>query len=602
MVARWGLARMGWCVAIFVGVSLLMLGAPLRARPQAEDVGIQVGQIQTSAEAEVVQGTVINLVTREPIARALVYTPDNRYAVMTDDRGHFEFRYPARDGSNPPNFTPSDDPAETQAQQRAMQHWYARNARFETFFVKKPGYMTLDHEIRSTTATVPATPMIIELEPEARIIGHVQLPDMDGVQRGNVQIYRQDFEQGQPSWKLLESAKIRADGEFRFADLPAGTYKLFTLEEMERVPPVFNPRSQMFGYPPVYFPNSKDFASSTPIHLAAGATFEGNISLVRREYYPVKIGVSGAEGSGVAVTVYPQGHAGPGYELGFDPSEEAVRGLLPEGSYTLKVSTQEQQGSSGTLNFTVRGGPVEGVSVALVPNISLAVNVNTDFESELSSDPQVFGTAGGGGFRSISQGQLAISLTPVDRFENGGGAFGNQPRTNAETRLIVPNIAPGNYWVRIQTPGCYAASASWGGTDLLRHPIVVGTDGAGTPVEVVLRNDGAEVSGSVQEARHGGSPAAKDAAPAANNAEVYFVPTSDSEGQFREIRAMNGQFSLGMIPPGTYRVLAFTREQKEVDFSNKEEMRKFESKGVVLSLAPNQREDLQTPLTLVDEP
>jgi hypothetical protein len=354
-----------------VVVLLLMLATQLWARAQAQATGIQGSQAPSSGEPEVVQGTVINRVTREPVARALVYTPDNRFAVMTDDRGHFEFRFLPRDGTALPNPTPSDDPQEARAQQRALQLWFARNSRFENFFVKKPGYLALDHEIRSTTGAVPAGPMIIELEPEAHIVGHVQFPDVDLVERGQIQIYRQEFEEGQPSWKFADTVKIRANGEFRFADLPAGTYKLFTREQMERVPLVFNSRFQMFGYPPVYFPNSKDFASAMPIHLAAGATFEGNISLVRREYYPVKIGVSGADAVGGAlITVYPQGQPGPGYELRFDPSEEAVRGFLPEGSYTLKVSTQQQQGSSGALNFTVRGGPVEGVSVALVPNTS----------------------------------------------------------------------------------------------------------------------------------------------------------------------------------------------------------------------------------------
>ena len=36
-----------------------------------------------------VRGTVINSVTREPIARALVATADNRFAEFTDDQGRF---------------------------------------------------------------------------------------------------------------------------------------------------------------------------------------------------------------------------------------------------------------------------------------------------------------------------------------------------------------------------------------------------------------------------------------------------------------------------------------------------------------------------------
>ena len=40
------------------------------------------------------RGTVVNSVTREPVARALVSSPDNRFAAFTDDDGHFEFQPP----------------------------------------------------------------------------------------------------------------------------------------------------------------------------------------------------------------------------------------------------------------------------------------------------------------------------------------------------------------------------------------------------------------------------------------------------------------------------------------------------------------------------
>src|SRR5580692_2547086 len=43
-----------------------------------------------------VRGKVLNRITHEPISRALVFSPDQRYAMLTDDRGQFEFKFPAR--------------------------------------------------------------------------------------------------------------------------------------------------------------------------------------------------------------------------------------------------------------------------------------------------------------------------------------------------------------------------------------------------------------------------------------------------------------------------------------------------------------------------
>src|SRR5260370_17290828 len=44
------------------------------------------------------RGTVVNSATHEPISRALVFSPDNRFATMTDNRGHFEFTLPRGQG------------------------------------------------------------------------------------------------------------------------------------------------------------------------------------------------------------------------------------------------------------------------------------------------------------------------------------------------------------------------------------------------------------------------------------------------------------------------------------------------------------------------
>jgi hypothetical protein len=47
-----------------------------------------------NAASASLRGTVINSVTREAVARALVTTADNRFAAFTDDQGRFEFQLP----------------------------------------------------------------------------------------------------------------------------------------------------------------------------------------------------------------------------------------------------------------------------------------------------------------------------------------------------------------------------------------------------------------------------------------------------------------------------------------------------------------------------
>src|SRR5215472_6958566 len=64
-----------------------------------------------TSETHHIRGTVVNRVTHEPIPRALVSSPDNRFATMTDGEGHFEFSFPV---AHPPDNTTLNGPISTE--------------------------------------------------------------------------------------------------------------------------------------------------------------------------------------------------------------------------------------------------------------------------------------------------------------------------------------------------------------------------------------------------------------------------------------------------------------------------------------------------------
>jgi hypothetical protein len=47
------------------------------------------------------------------------------------------------------------------------------------------------------------------------------------------------------------------------------------------------------------------------------------------------------------------------------------------------------------------------------------------------------------------------------------------------------------------------------------------------------------------------------------------------------------------LPPGTYRVLAFEKQQPELEFANEELMSRYNSKAQVISVVPGQSENLR---------
>jgi hypothetical protein len=310
------------------------------------------------------RGTVINSVTREPIARALVFSPDNRFATFTNDQGHFEFQLP-RIESNP--NSPTGGPA-----------FYSSSVQL---MARKPGFLDPASWQAYNPQNAAPDDTTIALIPEALIVGRVNLPFSNQSDRITVQVYKRQVRDGRPFWAPAARTTTRSKGEFRVANLAAGTYKIFTDELLDRDPITFDPAGQLYGYPPLYYPAAGDFASASTITLEAGKTFQAELSPVLQPYYPVKIATTNFPTYGGAeLSVALQGHKGPGYSLGY--GSEGIGGTLPNGTYTVEATLRQgQRTATGIVNITVNGAPLTHASMAVIPNGSIPVNVKDELSA-----------------------------------------------------------------------------------------------------------------------------------------------------------------------------------------------------------------------------
>lgn len=539
---------------------------------------IQGGSGQTDSPSSV-HGKVLNRLTREPISRALVISPDQRYAILTDDRGRFEFKFPP--------LVP--EPKEEQAAApdanvfRARQLRMIQNARPTFFYARKPGFLQNGSKPSSAQVAANQSEIVIFLDPESLIVGHVNLPGSEGDMRIRTDLYRREFREGQEHWDLARTFTTWADGEFRFSELTAGIYKLGSGEQLDRDPLSSVPGGQLFGFAPIFYPGATDFSVAGPIQLGVGATFQANLSPVRHAYYPVKIPIRNASADqSISLRIYPLGHPGPGYSLGYNSAEQQIQGSLPDGNYTVEADARGGQSrSTGFLNFSVRGGPSEGSALTLIPNTSLTATVKEEFNSAQGA-PAVMNMApinGASNFARQRRVEAQVTLTPIDEFGSGEAAASQPVENSQDNALVIPNVRPGRYRVHV-VPGLgFAASVVSGGTDLLRQPLVVGLGGSASPIEITLRDDGAEVDGKVEEA---------------TECHVYFLPDAEGSGQFREANTtQDGSFFVSQLPPGTYRVLAFESPQNDLAYADAEAMRKLESRGQVIRADAGQKEHLR---------
>lgn len=568
------------------GRVLVAVFAALIVSAASASLPVQAQDAQLSGASTSLRGMVINVVTHEPVPHALVYSPDNRWAMFTGAEGHFEFKVPPAEAGTPGSTAAVSD----------VRYQLALMAR-------KPGFLENQNGTFFSAIGPPTTDEVtIGLTPEALIVGRVNLPASNQWDRIAVQVYRRQVEEGRAHWASLTTARVRSNGEFRLANLGAGEYKLFTGELLDRDPLTFNPRGQLYGYPPIYYPSAADFSSGAAIHLEAGKTFQAELAPVLQPYYPVKIAITGTqEMERVQASVALHGHRGPGYSLGYDGNSHAITGMLPNGTYTVEATLEGQENATGSVNITVKSAPVNDRTIALIPHGSIPVNIRADVEApgRHTASMQTRG--------EFSREQNAdVSLQPAEDFTLRRPAWLRPPRKPNDNALVLDNVGPGRYWVSIRPYWGYVASADAGGVDLLRHPLVVAPGGSSLPINVVLRDDFAKLDGSVEGLSSPASNAGNSTSvgrvtvysgtAALPGRFVFCVPLPDSTGRFTETQAApDGSFQVQQLPPGAYRILAFDRRQ-ELEYENPEAMRAYEGKGPVIRLAPGQTEHVRVSL------
>ena len=560
----------------------------------------------SQGQSDTIHGVVVNGATHEPVPRALVFSPDNRFATLTDNEGRFEFSAPAGTTA-PESQSPEGQPA-SDARPVEVPQW-VRSAP-SVLMARKPGFL----QDPSGAAINPQQnasdgDWTITLVPESLIVGKVTLASAEAPDSIQLELYRRVVQDGRARWVFLRGTASRSDGHFRFADLPAGTYKLLTRELLDRDPLIFNPRGQLYGYPPVYYPAAPGFSSAGEILLGAGETATASLQLVRQPYYNVRVPVVNSQEGGLGVDVFPAGHRGPGFALAYHAADQAIEGMLPDGTYEIDATNYARdRTAAGSTIITVRDGLVSGPALTLANGAAIPVVVKEEFTNAQKPD---FGltsswTIDGRRFSLTGpRAYLNLSLEPEDDFGHGRVATLRSPKAANDQSLVVENAFPGRYWVRVSSSRGYVALMRSGNIDLLHHPLSVSEGTAPEPIEITMRDETAEIEGTVEGLS--GSPAA---APSTSGrgyrgfpdvrrapAHVYCIPLGDSTGSFMEMWVSpDGNFHSAPLAPGAYRVLAFARPQPELEYHNPEAMQAYDSKGAVVRVAGGQKETVRVPL------
>jgi hypothetical protein len=292
---------------------------------------------------------------------------------------------------------------------------------------------------------------------------------------------------------------------------------------------------------------------------------------------------------GIQVFVHAQGHRGPGFALGYDPNQRAIRGSLPNGTYTVEATSFQPVAATGVANITVANGPVNAPPLTMSPNVSIEINVRQDLPA---------------GDNPVAASSPYVTLESAEDVTLENGSL-DTPYQSDNNPPVLAGVAPGRYWVEVHptASGMYAASVTSGPNDLLRTPLVVPFGASVPPIEITVRYDAAQIEATVKgtaDAPVAGNPAGAVVASGrlgsfkpGSGPSVYCVPLDGDGGLAREFSAQgDGRYVLPQLPPGDYRILAFD-SPTDLEYRNPAAMQAYQSQGQVVHVTPGQKLQVQ---------
>jgi hypothetical protein len=518
-------------------------------------------------------GVVRNAVTGEGLARALVRIEgDANTGALTDGEGRFEI----------PNIPVGPQSVSVQKPGFLDRSFSAEGATnvVEQFRVA----MSVGGHLVLVAAQMPD--VVFTLAPTDAIRGQIELSTGDPAEGITITLAQRTIHDGRVVWQQAGSTKTRSDGTYRFGLLAEGEYAVYSEPSMDSdLDGAPGGAGQRRGFASVYYPDAREPSGAAKIHVGNGQETQANLTLRLEPFHTVTAAVvftqgSSAEraGENLSAAVLDSGGRQLPYLAQYDEQSHAVQTELPDGSYTLLVSSvppQERREGQGNVNAGILAGTVD-VSVAGhdVPKLRVALSAPRPSPVQLVMQ------------RSAP---FPVQSGPVDVLVNQAGGWIDDSMVSAYAHGNLPGpleaayIKPGAYWAHTNNQrGFCEASFTAGGASLAREPVVLGLSGSAAPMELTLRDDCASLQLSLPEAL------TSIAAGEEPFFTVYVIPDFDSTADLGPMTlrpSTGGTMTLSGLTPGNYHVFTFAGGV-ELAYRNREALAALKNQGQAITLSP----------------
>ncbi len=488
-------------------------------------------------------GTVVNSVTGEPIGRALVRIIGVvQRTVFSDGEGRFQI-----DG------LPTGS-VNVEAQ--------------------KPGYFS-QQQLRSggindlVNIGPDTARVVVKLTPQSAIYGRITDAAGQPIENVPVRLTERSVRDGRRRWDARSLTQSDEDGRFRFANLLPGTYYLAAGPGSDETRFRAHDEKPKTGYPSLYYPAAPDLSSASPIQLDPGQQTEADLSMPVVPVYQISGMVIGyPAGQGVGLQLLTQSGQALSLPVRFAMDTGVFEAfLVPAGSYVLTASSQAgDQPLRAEIRLNVATN-LDNVHLTMGPALSIPIAVRME-----SRDPSHLSSPGWNQQRP----PVSVRLIPTEQLTPERSSTFLQQSPGREI-MALPDVEPGKYVAEAMAWGpWYVQSAQYGPTNLLTDDLTI-IPGQAYPLEIVLRDDDATLSGNFKASEQSGRSATVLVLPQpASNRGVKVIPLSPQSG-----------FTVNGLAPGDYLVFAFDRVDN-LEYANPDVLQPYVSQATHVTLAPNQ--------------
>jgi hypothetical protein len=413
-------------------------------------------------------------------------------------------------------------------------------------FISKDGYAGIRHYFVLKSGTAESHDF--ELSPAAHLSGRLVDRDSDRPVAGMYATLRRS------NGGVFYADASGEDGSFHVVeDLPPGSYVMEVHRGSGAKLVLEKQKAEPMGYGQTWFPGGPRADMAAPIVLLAGEHREIEMRLQKRELRHISGVVQvpeGREAEAISMSLSAEGRrvvlagvaagAGPFRIEGLDEGSYELSALLRDFSVDM-VARRVIRRPAHDLAFAIvtveiNGRDVDDLNLTMRPGVSIRADITMAEKDDKVPD----------------KARLLLNAMPSSLARHQAGSpIGS---------LRFEGLPPGEYWPGLYFPDGYVVSSvSYAGRAVVGMPIDL--EAPESTVHFVVTSRPAALTGIVRDSDQkpiGGAAIAVLPQPLPETMEKFdpaALIVTDSDG--------NGQFRLKGLPPGTYRAIALTGNDRE---------------------------------------